>query len=228
MLINLTEDQWNFVDELLRADQTLIAIRFIKESTACRLNDAIEAVDSRKQEIGVSFSGNTLARVKAFDTLDKVPQAIRVIEGSWDGDSLGWFIRLTAIVEEPSQYHFKYTQYGLCLIRGIDAQVERAITLGEELAQAAGTTFYLTSVEVDDEKPVVGYATRYHVLKDTAKALLGYWARTPGTHRFAGLRVRYKNRQSECAEGVVYGVFAQYPNKALAVSFRTWFCNAHA
>ena len=36
----------------------------------------------------------------------------------------------------------------------------------------------------------------------------GYWAQTPGTRRFAGLRKDLQS-QSECAEGVVCGVFAQ-------------------
>ena len=125
---------------------------FVRGITACGLNDALDAVDSRKQMLGVDFSGSALARVSAFASLVKIAEPICVIEGSWDGDSLGWFIRLTAITKQPSQFHAEYMLHGLCLVRGLDAQVERAVTLGEELAQAAHTTFYLTSVEIDDEK----------------------------------------------------------------------------
>lgn len=152
MSLSLTEDQWDFVDELLFLDSWLQAVMFVRGSTACGLSDALDAVDSRKQKLGIDFSGSAFARVSAFASLDKVTESICVIEGSWDGDSLGWFIRLTAITKQPSQFHPQYTQYGLCLVRGLDAQVERAIMLGEELARAAQTTFYLTSIEVDDEK----------------------------------------------------------------------------
>ena len=149
---DLTEDQWDFLDELLFLDRWLQAVMFVRGVTACGLNDALDVVDRRKQKLGVDFSGSALARVSAFASLVKITEPICVIEGSWDGDSLGWFIRLTAITEQPSQFHPKYTQHGLCLVRGMEAQVARATALGEELAQAAQTTFSLTSVEIDDEK----------------------------------------------------------------------------
>ncbi len=152
MPLLLTEDQWNFVDELLRINSWLPAVMFVRDTTSCCLNDALDAVESRKQALGIDFKGSALARVAAFASLDKITEPICVIEASWDGDSLGWFIRLEAIIEKPSQQHSRYTQHGLCDIRGMDEQVERAVTLGKELAQTAHTTFYLTSVEIDDEK----------------------------------------------------------------------------
>lgn len=148
----MNDDQWEFVDEMLRLNQTLSAIQFVKQSTSGHLKEAIDATYNRKQKIGVDFTSSARARVAAFTALNKVVDPICVIEGSWDGDSGGWFIILIAIVERPSQQHPKYTQYGLCNIRGYPGQVERAQALGEELAQAADTTYYLTSVEVDDEK----------------------------------------------------------------------------
>ena len=148
----MTEDQWEFVDEILFLDRWLQAVMFVRGITACGLNDALDVVDRRKQKLGIDFSGSTLARVAAFASLNKITEPICVIEGSWDGDTLGWFIRLEAIVEKPSQQHPRYTQYGLCDIRGMDSQVERAVMLGEELAQAAQTTFHLASVEIDDRK----------------------------------------------------------------------------
>ena len=152
MALSLNEDQWDFVDEMLFLNRWLQAVMFVRGSTACGLNDALDAVDSRKQALRIDFSSSAIARVAAFASLDKIMEPIRVIEASWDADSLGWFIRLEAIAERPSEQHPKYTQYGLCDIRGLDAQVERAVTLGEELAHTAHATFYLTSVEVDDEK----------------------------------------------------------------------------
>ncbi len=122
---------------------------FVRHSTACGLNDALDVVDSRKQKLGVDFSGSAIARVAAFANLNEITEPICVIEGFWDGDTLGWFIILTAIIEKPSAQHPRYTQHGLCDVRGMDAQVERAVTLGEELAQTAHTTFYLTDKSED-------------------------------------------------------------------------------
>jgi hypothetical protein len=144
------EDQWDFVDEMLFLDRWLPAVVFVRDSTSCRLNDALDAVDSRKQKRGIDFNGSALARVTAFASFDKITEPICVIEGSWDGDTLGWFIRLSAITEQSSVRHPRYTDHGLCVVRGLQDQVKFATALGEELARIAGTPFYLTSVEIDD------------------------------------------------------------------------------
>ena len=148
----LSQDQWEFVDEMLRLDWVLPAMQFVMSSVSCRLREAIDVIHTRKAELGIDFSSNARARVAAFTALNKVPHPIHIIEGFWDGDDGGWFIILTAIVEEPSAQHPKYTQYGLCDIRGYPGQVEQAQALGEELATTAGTVYYLTSVVEDDEK----------------------------------------------------------------------------
>ena len=82
MPIVLTEDQWDFVDEMLRLNTWLMATVFIRDSTACRLNDAFEAVGDRRQAPGADFSSSVCARVAAFIALNKVADPIRVIEGS--------------------------------------------------------------------------------------------------------------------------------------------------
>ncbi len=151
-MIDLTEDQWKFVDELLFLNRRLPAIVFVRDSAACRLIEAMDTVETRKMALGLDFSGSAFSRVIGFANLDKVTEPICVIEGSWDGDDGGWFIHLIAIVRQPSPYHGRYTPFGLCDIRGLDTQVERAVALGEELARAAHTTFHLTSVEIDDRK----------------------------------------------------------------------------
>lgn len=152
MPIELSKDQWEFVDELLFMNWRLPAVVFVRDSTSCRLFEALDAVETRKTALGIDFSSSACARVAGFGALDKVPRPIRVIEGFWDGDDGGWFIILAAIVEKPSAQHPRYTQYGLCDIRGYPRQVEQAQALGEELAAVAGTTYYLTSIEEDDEK----------------------------------------------------------------------------
>ena len=156
MLEALTQDERDFVDELLFADLTLPAMQFVQVVSHCHLREAIDAVDTRKTTLGIDFNGHTRARVVAFDTLSWLQKTVQgeicVIEGSWDGDSFGWFIRLSAIIERPSARHPRYTDFGLCVVRSLPYQVEYAAALGEELARLAGTMFYLTSVEIDDEK----------------------------------------------------------------------------
>ena len=152
MPVDLSDDQWDFVDEMLLMNWRLPAIVFVRDSTSCRLMEAMDAVETRKRALGIDFSSSARARVIGFSRLSKVAEPIRVIEGFWDGDDGGSFIILAAIVEKPSERHPKYTQYGLCDIRGYPGQVEQAQALGGQLAAEAGTTYYLTSVEEDDEK----------------------------------------------------------------------------
>lgn len=156
MLEALSQDQRDFVDELLFTNGFFSAFLFVRAKTHGSINDVLGAVDERKTALGIDFNGHALARVAALASLSRfqatVEDKVCVVEGSWDGDSLGWFVRLSAITEQPSAYHPRYSEHGLCIIRGIDNQVEYAAALGEELARLAGTTFYLTSVKIDDEK----------------------------------------------------------------------------
>ncbi len=139
------------MDELIRADMVLEAVKFYRHVTGCGLNQAVEAMVMRKQHQGVSFWGDSLARKRAFERLYAIKDPVIVIEGSWEGDSWGWMVVLMAITLAPSEYHTRYTAHGLCAVRQFEYQVERAAALGRELAEAAGAPFYLTSVEVDDE-----------------------------------------------------------------------------
>jgi len=148
--VELNADQQEFADELIRADIRLWPIMFYRHVTGCSLNEALGAVDDRQRQLGVSFNGDSFARKDAFEGLNAVKDPVVVIEASWDGDSGGWFIRLTAIAQVPSEYHPRFTAHGLCLVRRWGKMVERAEELGRELAELAGAPFYLTSVEVDD------------------------------------------------------------------------------
>ena len=148
--MELDADQQAFVDELIREDIRLWPIMFYRHVTGCSLNEALEAVDDRQRQLGVSFSGDSFARRDAFERLNAIKEPVVVIEASWDGDSWGWMIVLTAITQAPSEYHPRFAAHGLCDVRRWERIVERAEELGCELAEMAGVPFYLTSVEVDD------------------------------------------------------------------------------
>lgn len=139
-----------FVDELLWGNSWLRATIFYREVSRCGLNDAHSGIDERKQQLGVNFDGESLARTKAFARLYALKEPVVIIEGSWDGDSLGWLIGLSAITQTPSQSHSKFTESGLCLVRDWENKVEYAEALGQELARVAGACFYLTNATVDD------------------------------------------------------------------------------
>ena len=145
-VVELNADQQDFVDELIWENRLMDVARFYRAATGCGLNQAAEALDIWRRQLGVSFDGDSLARNKAFERLSTVKDTVVVIEGSWDGDSWGWYIGLSAIAQVPSLYHPRYTEYGLCSVRGFANQMERAVALGTELAEAAGTHFHLTSV----------------------------------------------------------------------------------
>ena len=150
-MVELNADQQEFMDELIRMDMVLETVKFYRHIAGCGLNQAVEAMETRKRHLGVSFWGDSLARKRAFEKLYAIKDPVVVIEGSWDGDSWGWMIILSAITLGPSEYHPRYTAHGLCTVRQFEHQVERAEALGRELAELAGAPFCLTSVEVDDE-----------------------------------------------------------------------------
>lgn len=148
--MELNADQQAFVDELIREDIRLWPIMFYRHVKGCSLNEALGAVDDRQRQLGVSFDGDSFSRRDAFERLNAVKDPVVVIEASWDGDSWGWMIVLSAITQVPSEYHPRYTSHGLCNVRKWDKMVERAEALGRELVELAGAPFCLTSVEVDD------------------------------------------------------------------------------
>jgi len=149
-VVELNADQQEFMDELIREDMGLWPTMFYRHVTGCGLNQAFEAAVTRQRHLGVSFDGDSFARRDAFESLSAVKDPVVVIEASWDGDSWGWMIILTAITRGASEYHPKYTAHGLCTVRRFEHQVEKAEALGGELAELTGAPFYLTSVEVDD------------------------------------------------------------------------------
>ena len=102
-MADLTEDQWQFVDEMLFIDWTLEAIRFVRGSLHCDLREAMDIVYLRKAKLGLDFGGQALSRVTAFASLDKIAEDICVIEGYWDEDDSGLFVRLSAITKQPSK-----------------------------------------------------------------------------------------------------------------------------
>lgn len=74
------------------------------------------------------------------------------MEASWDGDSDGWYVRVSAITEQPSAQHPRYTEHCLYAVRGLDRQVERAVEFGTDLAEASGAEFYLTEAQPGDRR----------------------------------------------------------------------------
>lgn len=157
----LTTENWKAIDELIVADRIIHAIKVYRERSGSGMNEAIEIISRRKHALMENeperFKTDAEYRAEAFSRLRNIVSRIVVIEGSWDGDSEGWFIRLSAITEQPSQQHPKYSEYGLSIVRGLEQQVERAKTLGTELANAVGVDFDLTATNTD----VINYEKRW-------------------------------------------------------------------
>jgi hypothetical protein len=161
MMNKLTDSQWHSIDELLFADLRIEAIQAYRENTRLGIHQSMDATEERKQYLMAKFperfKSDAEYRAEAHDRLQAIRSKILVIEGSWDGDTWGWHIRLSAITEEPSWQHRKYTEYGLYSVCGMDRQVERAIEFGTELARSAGVDYYLT----DDNTDYINYEKRW-------------------------------------------------------------------
>lgn len=108
---------------------------------------ALDALGQRDLELRSRqperFETDADFRREAYERLQTITAFIAVIEGSWDGDSRGWFIGLSAITEEPSPQHPRYKEHGLYSVREWDRMVELAVEFGTELADRAGVEFYL-------------------------------------------------------------------------------------
>ena len=147
---------WPQLDEWIYADAMLLAIRAYRELMGCGLNDAVEAIHQRQRELQAQqperFKRDTNYRREAWERLKAICTRIVVVEASWDGDSDGWFLRLSAITEQPSVQHPRFTEHGLYSVRGLDRQVARAIEFGTKLAEACGAEFCLTETEPGDRR----------------------------------------------------------------------------
>lgn len=161
MVNKLTDDEWQAIDAFLFADARIAAIKAYREITGVGINESLEATSDRMQYLLARsperFKSDAEYRAEAYSRLEAIRSRIVVIEGSWDGDTWGWFIRLSAITDEASRQHPKYTEYGLYLVRGIDRQVEQAVEFGTELARSVGVDFYLT----DTNTIYVNYEKRW-------------------------------------------------------------------
>lgn len=159
--MELTADEWKAIDEYIVGDSLLLAVKAYRELTEAGIDEAVEILSRREQALRETqperFKTDAEYRTEALLRLRNISSGIVVIEGSWDGDSRGWFIRLSAITDQPSQRHPKYSEYGLYDVRGLEQQVERANAFGTELANAVGVDFYLT----DTNTEVINYEKRW-------------------------------------------------------------------
>lgn len=156
---DFSPEDWQPLDELLFQERLIQAIKAYRTRTGTTIHEAAEAIDQREQELRrrhpERFKTDADYRREAYERLQAITARILVIEGSWDGDSWGWFIRLSAITDEPSDQHPHYSERGLYLLRTWDRIVERATEFGTELARSVGVGFYLTDdneLEPDDGK----------------------------------------------------------------------------
>lgn len=93
-----------------------------------------------------------------------IPQPVVAIEATWDGDTQGWFVRLTAIVERPGRYHDRFDDVQLAVIsRGSDIRLftgavppwpeaTEATAKGEAVAAALGVPFHFTQPDKPDDQ----------------------------------------------------------------------------
>jgi hypothetical protein len=94
-----------------------------------------------------------------------VPHTPVAIEALWDGDSIGWYVVLTAITEEPGPTHARYGEYDLASLReaGGDMRIfngqvppwpeaELAREVGQEIATRLGVPFYFPAPHCPEDQ----------------------------------------------------------------------------
>lgn len=96
---------------------------------------------------------------------ESLPKPPVVIEASWDGDSVGWMLIVSAIIEEPSQQHPQFKEYGLASFRGSGGDMrlfnhqvppwpesQDATKLGKILSEKFGVPFYFPCPDWPDDE----------------------------------------------------------------------------
>ena len=166
----LTPEQWQKIDALIIDDSMIAAIRLYRELVNVSLMIAVDELQARRDSLNerhlIAIPTSSSLYETSVQGLDKINDKIVVIEGSWDGDSDGWFIRIAAIADHPSPLHPKFTEYGLCLVRDVRDQANMAKEIGGRLARRAKVDFYLT--DDDPDFSVFDYEKRWW---DTAYSL---------------------------------------------------------
>ena len=113
-------------------------------------------------------------------------------EALWDGDTSGWFVCLSAILDQPSDQHPGYTSLFLCCwqeggdIRLFNGQVPpwpeavKAAELGQALADEHGAPFYFPSPHVPDDACAVWWERETsHKCPDCSVALMARYSTGP-------------------------------------------------
>jgi hypothetical protein len=93
---------------------------------------------------------------------EAIQQPVVAVEAVWDGDAQGWFVRLVAIVQRPSQHHARFDEVTLAKIgRGGDIRLfngevppwpeaAEATEVGQALASSLGVPFHFTDSDAPD------------------------------------------------------------------------------
>ena len=102
-------------------------------------------------------------KAMSFEVLESkvsnLPGKVACIEALWDGDTEGWFIRLSAITLEGPQYKEHFL---VCITKGNDARLfngqvppwpesVHAMDVGQRLAASVGAEFYFPGLDAPDD-----------------------------------------------------------------------------
>jgi hypothetical protein len=170
---------WAEIDAWLLQHHRLKAIQAYRTAQGVGLNEAGDATSERRvylwRHCPERFAPPSPppSREEVFARLHQIREPILVIEASWDGDSFNHYLCLDAITATPDGslntsvfgppvpfLEHTLTCWTTDEITGghprgstykeiLECMVREATALGEELAQEAGTEFFLTSADVD-------------------------------------------------------------------------------
>src|SRR5215813_8916033 len=95
---------------------------------------------------------------KMITEIESLPKLPAAIEAFWDGDSFGWMVYISAIIDESSPGLPRYTDHFLAKLRGVTRdlrlfnslvppwpEAERAKEVGGALATHFGIPFFFPS-----------------------------------------------------------------------------------
>jgi len=142
---------WDDIDACLYADQFMNALKRYRELTGVGMDAAMSVIlernSSLKRQFPERFKSDTDYRHQATLALAAVAGPIVVVEASWDWDSHGAFLRISAITRRASQYHPQYTEHCLYGFRGEADEIAPAIDFGKEFAASVNAPFYITDTQ---------------------------------------------------------------------------------
>jgi hypothetical protein len=162
MSIELPEEAWHEIDACLLMGSRVAAMQMFRERTGVGLPAAMDAIADRLQYLRSHVPEHFPQPKNSVEDIilrfESISQSVAAVEALWDGDTFGWFLVLTALVEDSTAQERHYHEHQLAVLQGSTGdlrlfnnevppwpEAEIAQRVGEEIVTRFRVPFYFPS-----------------------------------------------------------------------------------